>query len=290
MSKNPISKLQEFAVTQKLSMPDYDIIGIGTAQSPKFLCRLKYSNRTVEVTGISKKDAKFLAAQNMLILLTANKSGTSNDTIYRDVSSNYIAEVNYVGKVNEFANHYRQRQPCYSDEAPINGTFVIQCTFMNNNTFGYGKTKKAAKQHSAELMWKKLQEDDSRCYEEPGKNKSNGLSTAQDLKTDEIIRAIEGLTLEHMQPHKVNVKIEVTQSPVTNSKRLKTIQELKTDLYLMNFDYEISTFRPRPLILLLKANNGIILLGTGSTYEEAEHSVLSTAVEIAKHKVDLISL
>lgn len=65
------------------------------------------------------------------------------------------AEVNYVGKVNEFANHYRQRQPCYSDEAPINGTFVIQCTFMNNNTFGYGKTKKAAKQHSAELMWKK---------------------------------------------------------------------------------------------------------------------------------------
>lgn len=73
-------------------------------------------------------------------------------------------------------------------------------------------------------------------------------------------------------------------------KRLKTMQELKTDLYLMNFDYEITTFRPRPLILLLKGNNGIILLGTGSTYEEAEHSVLSTAVEIAKHKVDLISL
>lgn len=93
MSKNPISKLQEFAVTQKISMPDYDIIGIGTAQSPKFLCRLKYSNRTVEVTGISKKDAKFLAAQNMLILLTANKSETSNDTIYRDVSSNYIGNL-----------------------------------------------------------------------------------------------------------------------------------------------------------------------------------------------------
>lgn len=80
-----------------------------------------------------------------------------------------------------------------------------------------------------------MHEDGSRCYEDTGKSKSNGLSAAQDLKTDEIIRAIEGLTMEHMQPHKVNVKIEVPQSSVTNSVSL-----VQPEFYIINTMFNVS--------------------------------------------------
>lgn len=66
------------------------------------------------------------------------------------------SSVNYVGKLQEYAQHNNIELPIYKEIQTLNNTFTIQCNFINEQTIGIGKCKKDAKKEAARIMLEKI--------------------------------------------------------------------------------------------------------------------------------------
>lgn len=108
---------------------------------------LEPSIKTIKNT-MSEKNLNSKLTINMINMENANNN-LEKDTHY----------VNYIGKLNEYAQKKSLSLPSYIElkrSLDNNYPFKIECKFKDINTYGYGNSKKEAKHRSAELLWEKI--------------------------------------------------------------------------------------------------------------------------------------
>lgn len=155
MSKTPVSVLQEYAVKNKYSMPQYaiepsDVLGYA------FKCTVNVHKIIGIGYGLTKQSAKHQSATNALEQFGIHAEVNDGNNNALKIASLSVPEppranTNYVGILNELASTHGKPYPVYEDMQSL-GLFKIQCSFLIWQTEGTGIQKKAAKQDAAQKM------------------------------------------------------------------------------------------------------------------------------------------
>jgi len=142
---NYIGELKEYADGNKIEQPQY----IFDIKDGHFEVRCKFENQSTLGRGFNKKTAKTIAAGRMYNLIF--------DRIVeiKEVETKSETNINYIGKIQEYAQKHRLEMPVYTDKSHIEG-FEIECYFLNKVSFGNGNNKKTAKTEAAKNMYQLL--------------------------------------------------------------------------------------------------------------------------------------
>ncbi|CAG2105903.1 unnamed protein product [Medioppia subpectinata] len=188
MEKTPISRLQEICAHNGLS-PEYQLLSVeGVVHAPTFIYRVQCGDVSVTATGQSKKKAKHAVAKKAIeyiikesdyevenpevileILRELDISEANESEMIEEKSGDGDDEegsdTNPVGKLQEICMKRHWRPPLYetvSEEGlPHERIFKMKCIIenMDFSETGVGKSKRLAKRKAAQLMTKRLKDE-----------------------------------------------------------------------------------------------------------------------------------
>lgn len=152
MSRNSISALNELSQTKGVQI-NYDIRNIGTIEVPRFSCLCTYGRIFCTSQGSSKKIAKELCANDVLLKL--RETGCASMTNV-SVAASITPTENYVGKLNEYCSQHALTYPDYFDDFDLHQSeYTVRCKLSDLECKGASTNKKYAKQISAMKMLQK---------------------------------------------------------------------------------------------------------------------------------------
>lgn len=288
MLKTPISVLQELAVRNKFSAPDYNISGTGEPHKMSFVCEVKLDKQTATGFGATKKDAKQDAAKSMLALYGINLDSSQSQVpsmCLLPSKTDKLAgpTINYVGSLNEVCSGRRYPQPEYSDSITQSAMFCIICSLNGLESKGYGANKKAAKQEAAKKMLALLPQDGTENNNTDDKSRIDALEENNEFFKQVVKKFTE-------------LKRDVSDGAGDGKDKVETIEKEETldchtweDLTELldthGYAYELNTFQREPLILSLKIKN-YVLMDYGNSSEKIKQKFASKAVAMINNGFD----
>ncbi|KAK9870954.1 hypothetical protein WA026_009916 [Henosepilachna vigintioctopunctata] len=303
INKTPISMLQELMVAMHAPLPTYYFSSVGNLLQPKFSCTVYAASFHVTVEAGNKKDAKQLAAKSALKKLgyevsdDVGKSSPNNFNInFPTVSQreNFLENRNYIGELHELASGSGCTYPEY--EIPIfaeNGLFQCTCKFQDEQTFGYNRTKKQAKQIASYEMLLLLKSGKIKLVAHPHPKQSsvtphhaNSLIDFNE-KDMEVLKKFKELSLTKNQgksgpPHSESY-------PDIKKGVILSMEEAEGQLKKYNIKYEIKVLQREPFVVMVNlSDKRMTLLGGGLTKIEATTKALNSTLEILQEGCSLI--
>ncbi|CAH1126313.1 unnamed protein product [Ceutorhynchus assimilis] len=236
MLKSPISILQELASKDHVGAPLYEACGSGPDHMKSFECTCTFNGRTAMGKGLTKKDAKHDAANNMLKACGVqmdNNEALPNICLVPSKTKSAIP-INYVGRLNEFCSGNRYCPAVYTENPIItNNQFGLICTFQEFSTNGYGSTKKDAKQEAAKNMLLLIKEKDigpKSMVEDLKDTQHNDEGVKQALKVYTGLMANLSIN-ENISTTTADIDVGVPEgTPEEEARDVKMVQEGKAEL------------------------------------------------------------
>lgn len=300
MEKSPISILQEICAQSNRQPPNYFIEEIVQHGIQQFLCTCTCGSRASQAVAQNKRDAKTESANIMLAILYSLddkmvKQKMSPVTIKsgRDAAKIY----NYVGDLNEYASSNNTAYPAYKDKISndlTKGMFMMECSFLDLESRGYGANKKQAKQAAAKEMLEKI-----KILKPTIVPRSSQLNAVTQLQPDieEVIIKYKNLSTKSTEKKTANLTSRTNLDLICDSNMSSnfyakfTTSELMNKLKAFNMEYEIETFQMNPLVLYIKIpSRNLTLMAAGKNRDEALHNLLETTVRILERNFSNIFL
>lgn len=150
-TRNSISILNELSQRDRILI-SYDIRFIGDVHNPLFECTGKYGNIISTARASSKKMARELCAND--ILLKVRRENGKN--VVQEVSTSYVPLENYISQLNEYCAKNQLPQPDYLNEPTFGMEHIIKCQLSGLEFIGSASNKKIAKQIAAKKMLEKF--------------------------------------------------------------------------------------------------------------------------------------
>ncbi|XP_076275553.1 interferon-inducible double-stranded RNA-dependent protein kinase activator A homolog [Rhynchophorus ferrugineus] len=283
MEKTPISILQELMTEKRLAPPIYEIHYSGPDHSRQFHCTVTANGRSVNANGTTKKESKHNAAKNMLATIGVTAVIPAQSGLLCKVASP-THFINHVGILNEFASVNGCANPVYEDNVCIqNSGFETICHFLDFKSEGYSSNKKDAKQQSAKNMIIKLKE--LGMFDKKLDNRSNNKTHPSKEYTNEnsLKSAMEKYTQAIKNINISERKLPVHYSTIVNeNNQYSTWQDIENYLNARGYRYEISLLQQKPIMLMLRIQEAV-LLATGNSVDEIKQNLafkISKMIEI----------
>lgn len=151
--KNPISQLQEYCVEHNQQIPKYTIT---SNERSTFTCSVEVLSMHDSSDGVSKKEAKTLAAKKILQRLLDKNKTLLLPNRKHDSNNNVQQPTNSINKLQELCVKSKILTPIYEDSgksgADHTPIFAIKCILGDHHEVGTGASKKHAKESAANKM------------------------------------------------------------------------------------------------------------------------------------------
>jgi len=204
LNKTPASIVQEYAAKNRL-VPQYDLIHNGVAHSKvSFKYSLTLDDYVAVGDGSSKKEAKHVAALNLLKLMIDDKPQLLNTEFKQWDFDNHVVspfdnniKVNAVGKLNDICSNNKLGLPEFNlvrEEGQAHAKlFTISCHVAKMIETATHKTKKQAKHFAAVQMVNKLMSIDKSLVMEEEPTISDSMKVLEQveiIKSDQIKKSV----------------------------------------------------------------------------------------------------
>lgn len=150
--KSAVSALQEYCAQKKVPAPTYDWID---SEDGSYICRAQVMNTDADGQGRSKRDAKHLAASNLIKILRTEYPDI--DAI-RPVDVVENPTVDMIAKLRDYCVQQQHPLPIFeivqqggSPDAP---EFIAMCSVASIRRYGTSEKKKDAKQKAAQAVFR----------------------------------------------------------------------------------------------------------------------------------------
>ncbi|XP_065355933.1 uncharacterized protein r2d2 [Calliphora vicina] len=151
LPKSSVSAIQEYCAKHKLPPPVYDYID--SEEGGAFICRAKIMDIDADGTGRSKRDAKHLAAHNLIKKL--RKKCPDIDEI-QQVEHMEIPATDMIVTLRDYCVQHEHPLPIFEiiqqGGTPDTPEFVAVCSLASIKRYGVSEKKKDAKQIAAMAM------------------------------------------------------------------------------------------------------------------------------------------
>ncbi|KAL4120859.1 hypothetical protein QTP88_013473 [Uroleucon formosanum] len=205
LNKTPASIVQEYAAKNRL-VPQYDLIHNGVSHSKvSFKYSLTLDDYVAVGEGSSKKEAKHVAALNLLKIMIDNKPQLLNTDFKQWDFDNHVVspfdnniKVNAVGQLNDICTNNRLGLPEFNlvrEEGQAHAKlFTISCHVAKMIETATHKTKKQAKHLAAVQMVNKLMSIDKSLVVEGGdpivSESMKVLKQVEIIKSEQIKKSV----------------------------------------------------------------------------------------------------
>lgn len=156
---NPISFLQELCQKHAIAFPKFkemDSSGKSHCKTFHFTCSFEGLESTG--SGPYKKVAKRNAGTEMVKLLKEGGFLNKYDTrsVNEGLNRTMQSSKNPISALMEYCTKEKIDSPVFNDVAGKNNSFVASCELKDKKIYGYGNSKKSAKNECAEMMCRAL--------------------------------------------------------------------------------------------------------------------------------------
>uniref|UniRef100_A0A1L8ED62 Putative staufen n=1 Tax=Haematobia irritans TaxID=7368 RepID=A0A1L8ED62_HAEIR len=157
-SKSTVSALQEYCAKHKIPPPIYECID---SSDGSFVCRAQVMNVESDGVGRSKRDAKHLAASNLIKKLRV--SFPEIDDV-RPIHQVEIPTMDMIVKLRDYCVQKQHPLPVFEiiqqGGTPDAPEFIAMCSVASIRRYGVSDKKKDAKQFAASEILSVIYEDD----------------------------------------------------------------------------------------------------------------------------------
>lgn len=151
LPKSSVSALQEYCAKNKIPPPVYDYIG--SEEGGAFVCRAQIMNFEADGTGRSKRDAKHLAAHNLIKKLRTKCPDIDE---IQQVEYMEIPTADMIVTLRDYCVQHQHPLPIFEivqqGGTPDAPEFIAICRLASITRFGVSEKKKDAKQIAAMAM------------------------------------------------------------------------------------------------------------------------------------------
>jgi len=214
--RNPVSMLHERVQTSGGPKPHFQLIrATGTPNAPTFSYQVSLGRLTSLGSGPSKKQAKNVAAQNMLNNMDKKKVAESDNSesevikvakyVQGEVKAVELTTKTMVEVLEDVCAKHGYRAPVYDDEhGGGGGSYSIICCVGDVRKAGMGHTRAGARNEAAKRMLDMLRS--MLPTKMPSTDESPEDPPDQDESTEEVVESLKNLKMEQDSVKHVVVK------------------------------------------------------------------------------------
>uniref|UniRef100_A0A1B0G2Q8 DRBM domain-containing protein n=1 Tax=Glossina morsitans morsitans TaxID=37546 RepID=A0A1B0G2Q8_GLOMM len=163
VGKSSVSALQEYCAKNKISAPTYEWID---SESGSFICRATVMEVEADGNGRSKRDAKHLAASNIIKKLRLRHPDIDE---IPQVEQTEIPTTDMIAVLRDYCVQHQHPLPTFEmvqeGGTPDAPEFIALCTLASIKRFGMSEKKKDARQKAALAMLVVIQDHNTEPLE-----------------------------------------------------------------------------------------------------------------------------